>query len=108
MVDANGKVTYSKIISLLNYSKGFDIIYVIPNPVTNGGLKLNLYSGQPSDMDIQIIDMQGRVVHRQSAPVNAGYNSIDMNVSTLAAGVYAISAGIGEEQSGVVRFVKEL
>jgi hypothetical protein len=108
MVDADGKISYSGIVALLNAVKGFDIINIAPNPVTsNGAFKLNLASAQAGKMDIMISDMTGRIVLSQTISLIAGYNSIDMNVSTLAAGTYNISGISPDEKTRVIRFVKQ-
>jgi hypothetical protein len=108
MVDADGKISYSGIVALLNAVKGFEIINVAPNPVTSSGLfKLNVTSAQSTKVDLLITDMMGRVVMRQSNTLFDGYNSIDMNVSTLASGTYTISAVTADEKTRTVRFVKQ-
>jgi hypothetical protein len=108
MVDVNGKISYSGIVALLNAVKGFEIINVAPNPVTSSGLfKLNVTSAQSTKVDLLITDMMGRVVMRQSNTLFDGYNSIDMNVSTLASGTYTISAVTADEKTRTVRFAKQ-
>ena len=108
MVDANGKISYSGIVALLNAVKGFELINIAPNPVTsNGTFKLNVASAQSTTMNIVISDMMGRVVLRETKTLIAGYNSIDMNVANLAAGTYNISGITADEKTKVVRFVKQ-
>jgi len=58
-------------------------------------------------MDITIIDMQGRLVHRQNVAVIAGYSSLPIHVGNLAAGTYTIQATIAGERSREIRFVKQ-
>jgi hypothetical protein len=107
MVDVDGKVSYSGIVALLNATKGFDIISIAPNPVVTGNFKLNVTSAQASKMDITIIDMQGRTVSRQAVSLIAGFNSLTMNVGSLAAGTYTIQGNVDEDKSRVIRFVKQ-
>ncbi|MBL0202700.1 MAG: hypothetical protein IPP81_21840 [Chitinophagaceae bacterium] len=107
MVDADGKVTYSTTVALLNAVKGFDIISIAPNPVVTDHFKLNVASAQSSKMDITIVDMHGRLVNRQTVSLIAGFNSLNMNVSNLASGTYIIQAGIADERSKQLRFVKQ-
>jgi hypothetical protein len=106
-VDDNGAVSYSGIVALLNAVKGFDIISIAPNPVVDDNFRLNVTNAQASKMDITIIDMQGRLVNRQTVSVIAGYNSLPINVANLAAGTYTIQATIADERSRVIRFVKQ-
>ncbi|MEO6253340.1 MAG: T9SS type A sorting domain-containing protein [Ferruginibacter sp.] len=107
MVDVDGKISYSGIVALLNAVKGFDIISIAPNPVVTNNFKLNVSNAQASKMDITIVDMQGRIVNRQTVAVIAGFNSISMNAGNLAAGTYTIQCNIADDKSRVIRFVKQ-
>ncbi len=74
-------------------------ISLYPNP-TSGNITVK--SSKAVDMNISITDLTGRVVF-----VAAGSNgSADVNVSTLAAGVYYVNIN-GGESSQVVKLVKE-
>ncbi|MEO7306414.1 MAG: T9SS type A sorting domain-containing protein, partial [Ferruginibacter sp.] len=107
IVDADGKVTYSTTVALLNASKGFDIISIAPNPVVTGNFTLNMASAQASKIDISIFDMQGRLVNRQTISVIAGFNSISMQAGNLGGGTYTIQANVADERSKMIRFVKQ-
>jgi Secretion system C-terminal sorting domain len=107
MTDADGKVTYSEIVALLNAVKGFDIVSIAPNPVVSDNLKLNIASAQSGKMDMTIFDMQGRLVNRQTLSLLAGFNSLPVNVGNLAPGTYTIRAGVTDEQLKIIRFVKQ-
>ena len=107
MIDADGKVSYCGIVALLYAVKGFEIISIAPNPVTDGNFKLNVTNAAASKMDISIFDMQGRVVSRQNVSVIAGFNSIPMQAGNLGAGTYTIQATVADEKSKMIRFVKQ-
>jgi len=107
MISADGKTDLSNIVVLVNNTKGFDILNISPNPVTNGNFDLHLFSSSAAPVDIKIMDMQGRVVELQTRNITAGINSINFNVSQLAAGSYAISASQQGSRSRVLKFVKE-
>jgi hypothetical protein len=107
ITDADGKITYSNVVALLNAVKGFDIISIAPNPVVDGNFKLNVTSAQAGKMDIAIFDMQGRLVNTQNVVIIAGFNSLPINVAELAPGTYNIRASVADERSRVVRFVKQ-
>ena len=107
IVDADGKVTYSTTVALLNAVKGFDIVSIAPNPVVADNFKLNIASAQAGKMEIVIFDMQGRLVNRQSISVIAGFNSLPVQVNNLSAGTYTIRANMADEKSGIIRFVKQ-
>jgi len=107
IVDADGKLTYSTTVALLNAVKGFDIISIAPNPVVSNTFKLNLASAQAGKMEFGIFDMQGRLVKRESVTVIAGFNSLPVNVANLSAGTYTIRSILTDDQSKVIRFVKQ-
>ena len=106
MKDADGKISYSSIVALLNATKGFEIVSIAPNPVVSSHFKLNLTSANAGKVEIMISDVQGRMVQRRTIAVGAGFSSVDMNVSNLAPGVYGLTGMMGERRK-VVRFVKQ-
>ena len=105
MTDADGKVTYSSIVSLINAVKGIDIMNIAPNPIVNGNFKLNISAAQKAQMDIVITDMQGRVMQRQTVNLIAGFNALPMNVTNLAIGTYQVYGNTAEGRLKVLRFV---
>jgi hypothetical protein len=107
MTTTDGQITYSNTVALMNELKGFDILNITPNPVTNGYFILNMSSNEIADADIQIVDVQGRVVHQQSVHIVSGVNGIKIQVNKLASGTYFISAVKAGDKSRVLRFVKE-
>jgi len=107
ITDADGRVTYSTTVALLNAVKGFDIISIAPNPVVSDHCNLNVASAQAGKMELSIFDMQGRLVNRQSISLVAGFNSLPVNVGNLAAGTYTIKGSIGDGQTKLIRFVKQ-
>jgi hypothetical protein len=107
IVDADGKITYSTTVALLNAVKGFDIISIAPNPVVTNNFKLNVASAQGGEMELVIFDMQGRLVNKQTLSLIAGFNSMPVNISNLSRGTYTLKAGMGNDESKVIRFVKQ-
>jgi hypothetical protein len=107
IVDADGKVTYSTTVALLNAVKGFDIVGIAPNPVVSNNFKLNVASAAAGKMVISIFDMQGRLMNKQTLSLIAGYNSLPVNVANLATGTYTIRSSMNDDQSKVIRFVKQ-
>lgn len=105
LTDANGKVTYSSVVNLINGTKGYDILPIAPNPIVAGKFNLRVSAAQASVMDVLITDMQGRVLHRQTASLVSGFNQVPVNVSKLAAGTYQVIASTAEGRTGVLRFV---
>jgi hypothetical protein len=105
MTDATGKISYSSIVSLLNADKGIDVMNIAPNPIVNRNFKLNVSAAQKATMEIVIIDMQGRVMQKQTANMIAGFNSIPVNVANFASGTYQVYGVTAEGRSKVLRFV---
>ncbi len=108
LVDNTGVVTYSNILALLNATKGFEVINIAPNPVTNDGkLKFNVTAAEQVQMQILIADMTGRIVMKQNVTLIKGYNSIDMNVSRLSSGLYQIMGQSSATKTKTLTFVKQ-
>jgi hypothetical protein len=107
MVDANGKISYSGIVALLNSDKGFEVTGIAPNPVTDGQLKFNVSAAKAGTMDMVITDMQGRLISRSIISLAAGFNTILVDASKLASGTYYIYGATGDGKSKPVRFVKQ-
>jgi Secretion system C-terminal sorting domain len=107
IVDADGKVTYSTTVALLNAVKGFDMVSIAPNPVVTDNFKLNVASALAGKMEIHIFDMQGRLVNRRTLSLIAGFNSMPVNVANLAPGTYTIKGSMADDRSEVLRFVKQ-
>jgi len=107
MIDADGKITYSNTIALLNATKGFALMNISPNPVAGNSFKLNATAAASTKMDLVISDMEGRIMNRQTVVLSAGYNSLTININELAAGTYNIFGSTADDKSKVLRFVKQ-
>ncbi len=106
MTDADGKITYSSIVALLNALKGFDIISIAPNPVVSDHFSLNVASAKAGTMVLGIFDMQGRMVSRQHLVAVAGFNTVPVTVSNLAAGTYLLRCNMDGGEAKQLRFVR--
>jgi Secretion system C-terminal sorting domain len=107
MADADGKVTYSTIVALTTATKGFEVINITPNPVTEGRFKLNITAAEQVKMEVVITDIAGRVVATQSNTLIAGFNAIDVNVNKLANGTYQVTGVTAEGRTKTMQFVKQ-
>ncbi len=105
MTDVDGKVSYSSIVSLINATKGIDVMNIAPNPVVNGNFNLKISSAEKMQVEILITDMQGRVLQKRSVNMIAGFNEIPMNVSNLLAGTYQLFGNTTDGRTKVLRFV---
>ena len=107
IVDTDGKISYSKIIGLLNNKSGFEFLGVMPNPVVgNEKALLNMTSAQKGRLQIIITDANGKVVKTSTTTLIAGSNQINLPVGTLAAGVYQVTGVTDDGTKTTTRFVK--
>ena len=104
ITDANGKISYSSMVSLINADKGFDITNIAPNPVEQDIAKINISAATNMKIEINISDLQGRIVQKQIIHAVAGFNSIPINVSNLATGTYQLAGYSASERSKIIRF----
>ena len=105
MTDADGKITYSTTVTLINAVKGIDVMNIAPNPIVNGAFNVKISTAEKTQMELVITDMQGRVLQKQSASLIAGFNQIPMNVRNLAAGTYQLFGNTTDGRTRVLRFV---
>lgn len=105
MIDANGKVTYSSIISLINAVKGIELMSISPNPVVNKKFKLEISTAQNVVFEMLITDLQGRVVQKKSFELVAGFNTIPVLVNNLAAGTYQVYGNTVQGRTRLLRFI---
>jgi Secretion system C-terminal sorting domain len=106
LTDDNGVVTYSGIVALLNSSKGFALVNITPNPLTEGRFKLNITAAEPLKIEVVVSDMAGRVVSRQTNNLISGFNAIEVNVNSLASGMYQVMGIIDGGRSRTLNFLK--
>lgn len=105
MTDATGKITYSSQVSLINATKGIDVMNIAPNPVVSGSFNLKISAAEKMQVEILITDMQGRLLKKQTAGLIAGFNAIPVEVRNLAAGTYQLFGNTADGRTRVLRFV---
>lgn len=103
--DAAGKIFYSTVVSLLHAERGFAILNIAPNPVSNGRVDLKISAAQNSKIEIVITDMQGRIMQQQAASLNAGFNTVPVDVSVFSPGIYQVLANSAGERSKSIRLL---
>ncbi|HNP00959.1 MAG TPA: T9SS type A sorting domain-containing protein, partial [Ferruginibacter sp.] len=106
ITDADGRVSYSPVVSLINADKGLDIQPIAPNPVTGSRFNVRISSAKALVLELHITDIQGRVVHRQRLNLVAGFNENTVDISRLPAGTYQVYGLANGERTKVLRFVK--
>ena len=104
---ADGQVSYSTVIAILNKSQGFEIVSLSPNPVTfSGSAVLNVTSAEKGKMQIIVTDAVGKRIMSQSAELAEGSTQVQLNFSRLARGTYQINVTTDNGTSKTVQFVK--
>lgn len=107
LVDIDGRVTYSSMVALLNAIKGVELLSLAPNPVVADHLTVNITSALAITSDLQITDMQGKMIKQLRVPLSAGYNSIPLPVNRLAAGMYRVTLVSGGNSRTGIPFIKQ-
>lgn len=106
MVDANGKITYSAPIAILNKETGFDIVGLSPTLV-NTKAELNVTAAQKTTMTVVITDVAGKQVQKMVYNIIGGSNKFTVNAAGLSAGTYQITGYTADGKSRTIRFVKQ-
>jgi Secretion system C-terminal sorting domain len=99
-VDAQGKETTSKIVSVNFSDKLSNKLQIYPNP-THLAVQIELISDEETSKPVQVFDLAGRMILSQNALLTKGLNNISLDVNTFSSGTYLVK--IGSEMS---RFVK--
>lgn len=108
MVDYDGSFEYSKIISVAN---GSSTSLALDHLLLNEDmLKYRLTSNTPVNADIDVYDLQGKVILSQKGKkINAGVNNMSLDVSKIPSGVYLINVktiGDGKEVDVTEKFFR--
>jgi hypothetical protein len=107
MMNADGKVTYSTIVPLINANAGIDILNITPNPVTAEQFNLKISAARQQLLEIFITDLAGRAIQYKKIDVIAGFNIIPVNILSLPNGTYQLHANTADGQAKILRFVVE-
>lgn len=107
MVDTDGHNYYSNVVAIVNAVTGTTLLNITPNPVTGSRLTLQLASALAEKTDILIFDIQGRMVSTQQAQLTAGFNTIEVTITTLPAGLYYVYGVVAGDRTKTLKFVKQ-
>lgn len=105
ITEVDGKVTYSKVIAIINDAKGLLITSVFPNPVSNT-TTITLSAARSCMADIQLYDISGTVVYRRKSAIAEGTNNLPVELGKLPAGVYHLAVQAADSKA-VYRLVKQ-
>ena len=107
MIDQQGVVMMSKIVSVFNNGEGWLINSMMPTLVTSQA-KLNISASSRANIRLAVTDMYGRIVHQQQSALSAGSQDVWLNLSALPAGAYQVTGILDNgAKTGSIRFVKQ-
>lgn len=95
----------SEVITLRREAVKFSIVEVVPVP-TSGILHVNFATGIAGEVEYTIYDVAGRKINTQKTTAQNGLNTLTLDVTSYAAGVYFITLNNGSDIQ-TTRFVKE-
>jgi len=107
IIDIDGKLTYSNIISLTLKTKGIELVSLSPNPVIKNNPVLKINTGDNSLVHIVISDFAGRFVRNQTAQLIPGITPVILNTQSLARGVYQVTAYSAGSAPKTLRLIKQ-
>lgn len=107
MVDINGAAELSRIVTIMNGSKGVLITSMMPTLVTTRA-RLQITSSETSSIELVVTDLYGRSVHRQVNGITRGNQEIWLNLATLPHGTYQVTGYVRNgERTSTIRFIKQ-
>jgi hypothetical protein len=106
IVDANGKITYSRVAVMLHKKDGFDIAAVFPTVVHHNAV-VHIMATQKTTVQVIITDIAGRQLQKIPASLVIGNNQFKLNLQQLSPGIYQIMVCSANHEKKLVRFVKQ-
>ena len=107
IIDIDGTVSYSKIINISfgeTASNNFARVY--PNP-TSGNLNVEIQSTANFETNVIAYDLVGRKIYDQSTSITKGLNTLQIDFSNFASGVYVLQFSDVTGNIRTTKFVKE-
>ncbi|MBP6023584.1 beta strand repeat-containing protein [Ferruginibacter sp.] len=105
-VDVDGKAAYSVIIKLGGTQSDIKLAGILPNPVMNTA-QLNIITAKKDNVNLSIVSMEGKLVHRSTVQLQAGSSIISLDVTNLQKGVYIIKGVFADGEASSIKFVKQ-
>lgn len=106
MTEADGNVSYSVIVAVINRETGFELISLMPTLVKDGRSVLSVTSASKQKMEVVITDVLGKVVFSKTASADAGSSTFELDIRNLAGGSYQVTIYTKEGRTRTLRFVK--
>ncbi|MFM2362573.1 MAG: hypothetical protein RLZZ316_1475 [Bacteroidota bacterium] len=106
MIDADGKPSVSRVVAIINKSKGVVFAQLLPS-VVNSKATVIISAAANETIAMTITDMNGRMVQQLRVAVQPGTNSIQINTAALSAGVYQLTGVSADGTTNSIRFIKQ-
>ena len=104
-MDVNGDKVYSNVVMFKTEEMPSMVLKAYPNPVQDK-LTLSIYSPVQDDINVLILDVNGRTVKEKVFHLEKGDNSFQFtDLQSLSKGVYMIKAMVKDVY--LIRFVKD-
>lgn len=104
IIDNDGKLNYSA-IKYINVNGGLSIA-IIPNPIINNKVNLNIYSTQSAKLQLDIYNQLGQQIFNQQFNMQSGSLNKVINLSNLASGSYLVRVTDGSSIQ-TLKFIKQ-
>lgn len=106
IIDNDGRSELSKVISLTrSIGAGSNAVQAFPTVVTSS-INVKIMSTGNRPMEIDILDMNGHVLKKETKDLLKGVNQFSIELGSLAGGVYVVRTVAGEEVF-TKRFIKQ-
>ena len=106
-VDKDGKTTYTAVVLVRMLKSGELVVSSLaPNPAF-GNISLVADAGRNSQLTLQIVDINGKLLVQQNLAVTEGRNVIPVPAAQLVAGTYLVKITSANGEMSVQRFVKQ-
>lgn len=89
-------VTGTKVDNTSNEEVSADVVGLFPNPATND-VNISIKLDNSASSSIQIIDATGKVVASKNSNLINGYSQVNMDISSLSAGIYTVKVTSAEK-----------
>lgn len=107
MVQADGNVQYSNILTFRTAEAGAQQFKVYPS-VVNNSVSVNLRSGKTGAATFQVVDYSGRIVNQQHITVQEGNNNVVVaGLEKIIAGNYVVLVKTNDDQAFAQKIVKQ-
>jgi len=103
--DINGQKSYSEIIDVIWGADG-SVVTIYPNPATDI-LNVDVASVSEAQVQINILDMSGRVIQSKQTVSQKGLNNVRINLNNMASGIYVVQIVENNNVTHISKFRKQ-